>query len=247
MPEFAHVRRAIALTLCGICLIAQAAEKATTKQTPAFANGASAVRIRGTAQGDNDYTVGARAGQVLTVRLKAANRSVYFNINPPGSADVSMYIGQLQGMEAKLLLPADGTYVVRVYLMRSAARRSERAAYTLDISLTGRPLIPMPFAQDANVAGTPFHATAEVRCRTPGAELHAVCQAGVVRRGHDGTASLEMRDARGLIRQVLFVQGQAVASDAAEPLRATRSGDVLTIQIGSDESYEIRDALLTGG
>jgi hypothetical protein len=69
----------------------------------------------------------------------------------------------------------------------------------------------------------------------------------VVRRGHDGTVNVEMRGARGLVRQVLFVQGHAVASDAAEPLRATRSGDVLTVQIGSDESYEIRDALLTGG
>jgi hypothetical protein len=158
-----------------------------------------------------------------------------------------LFIGQLQGMEAKLLLPADGTDVVRVYLMRSAARRSERVAYTPDVSLTGRPLFPLPFAEDSNVAGTPFHATAEVRCRTPGAELDAVCQAGVVRRGDDGTANVEMRGARGLVRQVLFVQGHAVASDAAEPLRVTRAGDVLTVQIGSDERCEIRDALLTGG
>lgn len=46
---------------------------------------------------------------------------------------------------------------------------------------------------------------------------------------------------------MLFVNGTPTASDAADPLTSTRSGDVTTVRIGSDERYEIPDALLSGG
>ena len=37
------------------------------------------------------------------------------------------------------VLPESGTYKVRVYLMRSAARRNEKASYTMDFAITGSP------------------------------------------------------------------------------------------------------------
>jgi hypothetical protein len=212
-----------------------------------FAQGATSAQLRGTAQGDVDCTVEARAGQTLTVRLHSPHASLYFNINPPGSANVSMFIGASQGQEAKLRLPTDGPYVVRVYLMRSAARRHESAAYTLDVALTGQALAPLPAAQDARVGATPFHATAQVPCEIPGAGALSVCQAGVVRRGRDGTATVEFQGAGGLLRRVLFVKGEAVAADSAQPISSSRSGEISTVRFGSEERFDVPDALLTGG
>ena len=60
----------------------------------------------------------------MKVTLGAA---LYFNINPRGSANVSTFIGNVQGQQAKARLPAEGAYLVRVYLMRNAARRDESA------------------------------------------------------------------------------------------------------------------------
>jgi hypothetical protein len=205
--------------------------------------------MRGTIKGDGsvDYTVNARAGQTLTVRLKSPNGSLYFNINPPGSADISMFIGNLQGAEAKVMLPADGTYVVRVYLMRNAARRNESATYTLDVAVTGQALAPLPAAQDARVAGTQFHATAAVPCKTPGTDAGGSCKAGVIRRGSNGVATVELRGANGLVRNVLFVKGEPVASDSPQPMTSSRQADAVTVRFGDDERYDVSDALLTGG
>jgi len=226
-----------------------AAEGGPHRQAVQFAKGASSAQLRGTIKGDGDvdYTVNARAGQTLAVKLQSSNASLYFNINPPGSANVSMFIGNVQGAEAKVMLPADGTYVVRVYLMRNAARRNESAAYTLNVAVTGQALAPLPAAQDALVAGTRFHATATVPCQTPGADAGASCKAGVIRRGRDGTATVELGGVNGLVRNVLFVKGQPVASDSAQPMTSSRQGDLVTVRFGSDERYDVPDALLTGG
>lgn len=239
------------IALAVVChLPARAAnEPGPHRQAVEFAKGASSAQVRGTVRGDRsiDHTVVARAGQTMSVELRSSNGSLYFNISPPGSADASMFIGNLQGAEAKVMLPADGTYVARVYLMRNAARRNESAAYTLDVTVTGQALPPLPVAKDALVAGTSFHATGTVACQTPGAQADARCKAGVIRRGQDGTATVDLRDAGGLVRQVLIVKGQAVASDSPQPMKSIRQGDVLTVTFGSDERYDVPDALLTGG
>jgi hypothetical protein len=226
---------------------AAAAEPDPVRQAVRFPQGATSAQLRGTAQRDVDYTVEARAGQTLAVRLHSPHASLTFNINPPGSANVSMFIGSVQGQEATLRLPADGRYTVRVVLMRSAARRHEHAAYTLDVALTGQALAPLPAAQDARVGATPFHATAEVPCEIPGAGAVTACQAGVVRRGRDGTATVEFRGAGGLLRRVLFVKGEPVAADSSQPFSASRSGEVSTVRFGSEERFDVPDALLAGG
>jgi hypothetical protein len=210
---------------------------------------AAAAPWRGVVQGDGDVerTVHGRAGQTLTVKLASSNPSLYFNILPPGSENVGMFVGSQQGAQASLLLPADGKYVIRVYLMRNAARRHERAPYTLNVALMGQALAPLPVAQDARVAGTRFHATANVPCQKPGSEAGATCPAGVTRRGRDGTATVELRGARGLVRRVLFVKGEPVAADSALPLGWSRQGDGVTVRFDTDERYEVPDALLTGG
>jgi hypothetical protein len=131
--------------------------------------------------------------------------------------------------------------------MRNAARRDETANYKLTVGVTGKPLAPLPGSQDAKIAGTPFHASASVSCQPPGTEPGGACQAFVIRRGTDGTATVEIHGANGLLRRILFVKGIPVASDSWEDLKSTRKGDLSTVRIGTDERFEIPDAMLFGG
>jgi hypothetical protein len=129
-----------------------------------FAKGKSSATIDGTIKGDQtiDYTLRARAGQTMSVKLATKNGANYFNVLPPGSNDEALFVGSSGGNEWTGALPVDGEYKVRVYLMRSAARRNETASYTLTVGITGAPkaadLGKAP-ASDAKVKGTPYHAT----------------------------------------------------------------------------------------
>jgi hypothetical protein len=216
-----------------------------------FAGGDSSAVIKGYhVKGDAtvDYVIGARAGQTLTVTLKRSNPQTYFNVNPPGT-DVSMFVGSSDstGTAFNGLLPADGDYAVRVYLMRAAARRGESSDYTLTIGVTGMALAPLPAAQDALLPGTSFHASGRIT-GVPSFETKArECEAFVIRRGVDGTATIEIPLPNSLMRRILFVKGKPVASDSPEPLTFTRREDVTTVKLGADEWYAIPDALVVGG
>jgi hypothetical protein len=84
-----------------------------------------------------NYMLDAKAGQSMTIELKSDHTATYFNIYVPGKGpgDAAMFIGSLNGSRYEGELPADGTYTVQVYMMRSAARRNETANYTLDIGI----------------------------------------------------------------------------------------------------------------
>jgi len=131
--------------------------------------------------------------------------------------------------------------------MRPAARRNESSQYTLTVAVTGKALPPLSAAKDAKVAGTAYHATAEVKCMLPYQPDVKSCKAGVVRRGNDGTATFEAIGPMGVQRRILFVQGKPVAADTMDPVTATRQGDVTVVKISDDERYDIPDALLNGG
>ena len=142
---------------------------------------------------------------------------------------------------------AEGGYTVRVYLMRAAARRNEASDYTLTVGVTGKPLAALPASQDAVLPGTPFHASAQVTC-VPFLETKPrQCEAFVIRRGVDGTATVEIAQPNSGKRLILFVQGKPVASDSQDALSFSRQGDVTVVKLGADERYEIPDAFVAGG
>jgi hypothetical protein len=208
-----------------------------------------AVSVNGRIRGHQfaDYRVRAVAGQRLAVSLRSAHLANYFNILPPGSPDAAMHIGSMTGNDFTGLLPSDGEYTVRVYLMPAAARRDEVAAYRLDIGLSGQALPPLPVPPDAHIPGTPFHARAPAPCALPYAPDAKSCEAFVIRRGFDGTATVQVYGANGYRRAILFIRGEPVASDATRPLRYTREGDRIRIAFDKDEWVELVEALLTGG
>jgi hypothetical protein len=229
--------------------VAAAASGVELQDKVQFAQGVSSAVIRGHLKGDADvdYVVGVAAGQTLSVTLKETNPQNYFNVLPPGSKGSAMFVGDT-GEDYTGMLPSDGDYVVRVYLMRPAARRGESSDYTLTIGVTGKPLSPLPAAQDALVSGTSYHATAKIKCVPAYETAKKDCDASVIRRGHDGTATVDVAGAAEN-RSILFVKGKPVASNASrgDVLSSERQGDVTVVKLGDSERYEIPDALLTGG
>jgi hypothetical protein len=217
-----------------------------------FKKGATTAVIKGRLQGysDVDYLVRGGAGQTITVSLKRSNLSNYFNLLPPGSNDVAMYAGQT-GQGFKGVLPTDGDYRIRVYLVRAAARRNESSTYTLTITVTGKALAPVPASKDAVIPGTPFHASGKIIC-VPEIEKFREkkpqeCEAYVIRRGFDRTATVEIPQANSIIRRILFVRGKPVASDSPYPVAFSRKDDLTIVTFDTDERYEIPDALVFGG
>lgn len=101
-----------------------------------FARGAASKAISGTIRGYTgvNYIVGARAGQVMHATLQTNNASAYFNVWAPG-ADEAIFVGSTSGNRFSGTLSADGDYRVQVYMMRNAARRNERASYTLTVGV----------------------------------------------------------------------------------------------------------------
>ena len=239
-----------ALAFASTTTLAAEGPPAPQKERVTFAKGTSSASLKGTLKGDGDvdYVVRAAAGQVLEVKLAGTNGQNDFNVLPPGSTDVAMYVSGMTGERTyKGILPADGDYAIRVYLTRAAARRHEASRYTLTVALRGTALPPLPAVRDAKVAGTAFHATASVTCNLPFQPVVKSCDAGVVRRGTDGTGTFEATGGSGWKRRILFVHGKPVASDALEPVTFTREGDTTVVRLGSDERYDVTDAFLTGG
>jgi len=239
------VSLALALALIG----AAAATAGPRQERVQFAKGASSAVVKGQIKGDADvdYVVRAAAGQTLSVTLKETNPQNYFNVLPPGSKGSAMFVGDT-GEDYTGMLPSDGDYVVRVYLMRPAARRGESSDYTLTVGVTGKSLAPLPAAKDALVPGTSYHATAKIKCVPAYETATKDCDASVIRRGHDGTATVDIAGAAEN-RSILFVKGKPVASNASriDVLSSERKGDVTVVKLGDSERYEVPDALLTGG
>lgn len=193
-----------------------------------------------------DYVLTVAAGQTLTVAMKASNRQNYFNVNPPGS-EAAMFIGSTSGMRFQRVAPMDGDYVVRVYLMRAAARRNESSRYSLDMAVTGKALLPTPAAKDALVPGTTFHASAQIPCTLASGGPARRCDAYAMRRGFGGNATLEVLVDYGVRRHVLFVNGKAVSSDAPDAMKASRHGDVTEIEFDQGDKLSVPDAFIAGG
>ncbi len=212
-----------------------------------FGPGEGAVARRGSLAGHGDarYRIQGRAGQSLKVSVATKQPSLYFNVLGPAATE-AMFIGSQAGDVAELVLPDDGPYRIQVYLMRPAARRQERGEFDLRLSVDGDPWPALGPAADARVPGTPFHATATIRCGSDAVD-EATCDAGVIRRGPPVAATVRIRRPDGQSRRLLLRDGQVVATDSAQPARARRDADTTIVTIGESERYRLPDALLIGG
>jgi heat shock protein HslJ len=223
-------------------------DKERTVKPVKFAPGTTSTVIKGRITGYNyvDYQLRAAAGQTMTVSLKGSNGANYINVLPPDSADVAMFNGQHADNRFTGLLPTDGIYSLRVYLMRSAARRNESSDFTLSVAITGQPLKPVSSKVDAVIPGTPYHAQTTTPC-APAYSQARECEARVIRRGFDGTATVELRWGDNGLRRILFVKGEPKAADTSQPMTFTRNERGWSVKFGEDEHFEIPDPLVFGG
>ena len=247
--NFHWVAATMVLVLAQSVMGTAVADAGIRQEKVQFAKGASSAVIKGQLKGDAmvDYVVRAAAGQTLSVELQKTNAQNYFNVMPPGSTGSAMFVGD-SGENYSGVLPTDGDYIVRVYLMRPAARRGESSNYTLTIGASGKALAPIAASQDALVPGTSYHASAKVKCVPAFETTPRECDAFVIRRGFDGTATIDIPGSGGK-RSILFVKGKPTASNAQamDALTSERKGDVTIVKLGTSERYEIPDALVTGG
>lgn len=233
--------------LCALA-IASLSSAQTPKTIPVkFSAGKTSATIKGNLKGrqDLDYVVSAGAGQTLAVSMKATNGAAYFNILPPGS-ESAMVNGEFVDNKASRIAPIEGKYRIRVYLMRSAGRRDESASFTLNIGVTGKALPALKGGSDALVKGTPYHATAKAPVENYIYKDLKTCDAGVIRRSHDGTATVVF-SFKGQKRTFLFEKGKLVAWDSTDQATCAKEGDEFVISVGKEEVYRIPEAFLMGG
>jgi hypothetical protein len=104
-----------------------------------FAHGASSAVVEGSITGYQivDYVLGASKGQHMNVSMATHNYAAYFNIMAPGEKEVAFFNGSVSENQYEGELPANGDYTIRVYMMRSAARRNETARYRLEMIISG--------------------------------------------------------------------------------------------------------------
>jgi hypothetical protein len=137
------MKRLLTVMATGLVLAAQpaAAPSPIQTRTVQFKQGESSATIQGTLKGDQtiDYQLTAGAGQAMVIKFAPTNASAYFNLPPPGSSGEAIHIGSSAGNDFSGELQAAGSYTIRVYLMRNAARRNESTKYTLDIGISGAP------------------------------------------------------------------------------------------------------------
>ena len=243
--------RALFSVLASLLLISSPVAHADEIRTQAvqFAKGHSSAIIKGTIKGSLtiDYTLRAKAGQIMSVKLKSGNGANYFNVLPPGSNDTAIFIGSTSGNDWTGPLPADGEYKVRVYLMRSAARRNETAHYTLTVGITGSPQASdfgKAPASDAKVQGTPYHATGPLPCAM-GNDKPVQCEFGVI-RGKPGNAEVHITPPGGLKRVLIFM-GDKVSTNAGEKIKAVKHGYEWSIEVNDYEHYRISESVISGG
>lgn len=128
----------ILLSLAAILGFAPAAADDIREQRVQFERGATSAVVEDSITGYEtvDYLLGAAKGQYMNVSMATDNGANYFNILAPGETVVAIFNGSNAENQYEGILPASGDYRIRVYMMRSAARRDEVANYRLEMIIT---------------------------------------------------------------------------------------------------------------
>ena len=109
---------------CGSLTLAQAGDIRTERVQ--FAAGTTGTTIEGRITGYEivDYKLGAQAGQRMIATMTTDSGANYFNLMAPGETEVAFFNGSIGENSFDGSLPESGDYTIRVYQMRSAARRN---------------------------------------------------------------------------------------------------------------------------
>ena len=100
-----------------------------------FDSGASSKTVESSITGYEtvDYLLNVKEGQYMNVSMATQHGATYFNLMEPGEENVAIYNGSIGGNQFEGSAAKSGDYTIRVYMMRSAARRGEKADYRLEM------------------------------------------------------------------------------------------------------------------
>jgi hypothetical protein len=148
-----------------------------------LAKGATSAVVEGTIVGYQavDYVLGAAQGQHMNVSMATNKTATYFNILAPGETEVAFFNGSTSENQYEGVLPGTGDYRIRVYMMRSAARRNEKANYRLEMIVTGKPHASATGTAPAAGKSEHFDATCKV------------CKDGETKQGQSGPCTFSQR------------------------------------------------------
>jgi hypothetical protein len=251
-----HVAAALAsiLFISAPISIADAAEIRTVKVRFQAGKNSTTVKARIKGYETIDYLLGARAGQTMNVSMSTDNGANYFNILAPGESDAAMFNGSLADNQFEGVLPATGNYRIRVYLMRSAARRKETANYRLELIVgssnsagASGAARPDPWKR---IGANDFDATGKIPCAQAAGQPMGSCAFGVVRQGN-GSALVKISWPGGGNRVITFENGTPAGYDQSQAdggakLAFKKNADLYTIGIG-DQRFELPEAVIYGG
>jgi hypothetical protein len=254
-----HFFRGALLAPMGLALLvatssrAAGADRDMRTERVHFAKGATSAVVEGTITGYEavDYVLGASKGQSMNVSMATKNSATYFNILAPGETEVAFFNGSVSENQYEGVLPATGDYKIRVYMMRSAARRNEKANYRLEMIVSGKPQAAAAAAGNATVGKSAhYDATGKVPCAQHKGQPMGQCDFGVTRTGN-GDATVVITRPDGSKRTIMFTGGRATGADISQAdggavFSAQRDGDLNLIKVGG-ERYEIPDAAVSGG
>jgi hypothetical protein len=97
----------------------------------------------------------------MNISMATNNGANYFNIMEPGETEVAIFDGSTRSNQYEGTLSKSGDYKIRVYMMRSAARRNEVANYRLEMIISNP---ENSSGGDATVSGTNYNATGNIPC-----------------------------------------------------------------------------------
>jgi hypothetical protein len=81
------------------------------------------------------YRINLKDGQVLDISLSTNNLSNCFDVFAPGT-EKPFFVGDDSGTSHHFLAKRGGEYVVKVYLLRLAARDNQSAHFTLELKIS---------------------------------------------------------------------------------------------------------------
>jgi hypothetical protein len=220
-----------------------------------FEQGTSGATINGSITGRETmhYLLGAKAGQLMDVKLITKSTSTYFNIFAPGKVPgqaEAMFIGDTGGDRFSGTLPDSGDYLIQVYLYRSAARKGETAKFQLHVKIAAGNGATHGENTDALVPGTDFNATGQIPCARSAGQPMGQCDFGVKREGN-GSGSITVFWPDGGNRVIYFEKNRPSSYDQSEAdggaeMIVKEDNGIFAVTIG-DQRFEVFDAVMAGG
>lgn len=204
----------------------------------------SHTELRNTFIGDEitDYLLKANKDETLYVTLASDITSCYFNVLPPGSDNVAIFIGQNEGNTCNITLTENGTYKIRVYQMRSSARRETKVNYTLSVSVMDD--IPEPHI-NPSISDTPYLVKGTLRAANGSSPQNVGFS---VIRNPDNSAEIQTENAHtGVKRMFKFHENNWTCTNPDCSLSFAKiSKDEWELICNGYEKYYIPDVVIYG-